>query len=558
MLQGTMGLRKNQTDAKLICQRNALNGRLEHVKNRLSLLCFFLFWVTSLPTLGQNNQWIRTIEEQAVLMVPGQHGTLYSLSWQTNCPDDYIVVRFYKPDGTVQHAYKSFVYLGLITTYKAFTNSSNHLVLYLRDNGTNHMLYEFDSSGVMIWNNNIQFTTPKIKYDEFIPGKDCFYLAGSDDVFSSVDTCYAYLTKLSLTGQHKWTKKYKLSGNVGSNIRFHDVFMKGDTLLAVGHFYKLPFTGWQPYRPLITKLDTAGTVYSSSYYMVDSGFVGFDDYSFQQIVPSTNGSFYLSGWNSGNEHAIFRLDAGLNVEWIQYWSSGRVKQLTAGYNDDVWMVQDYGYANYIFHLGSNGAVLPGHGTRNPVGGPNLAYGKAFSLQRHDCGFILSNDENLIWRTDTSMKSCLDSNYTDFELYSAETDYDRRSVSLQAQSISPLGQYFTTATYNSITSTSTAWCAAPLTTCSGNSGPSGLTSIHEELMQVFPNPASAYLQVHLPEEITESGQLNLFDFHGRVVQTWYPASGGYYQLQLESMPMGMYLLVYQSEKHFAQRTVQIVR
>ncbi|QLH46212.1 MAG: hypothetical protein HWD58_11625 [Bacteroidota bacterium] len=110
----------------------------------------------------------------------------------------------------------------------------------------------------------------------------------------------------------------------------------------------MPFTGWQPYRPLITKLDTAGTVYSSSYYMVDSGFVGFDDYSFQQIVPSTNGSFYLSGWNSGNEHAIFRLDAGLNVEWIQYWSSGRVKQLTAGYNDDVWMVQDYGYANYIF------------------------------------------------------------------------------------------------------------------------------------------------------------------------------------------------------------------
>ncbi|QLH46211.1 MAG: hypothetical protein HWD58_11620 [Bacteroidota bacterium] len=106
--------------------------------------------VTSLPTLGQNNQWIRTIEEQAVLMVPGQHGTLYSLSWQTNCPDDYIVVRFYKPDGTVQHAFKSFVYLGLITTYKAFTNSSNHLVLYLRDNGTNHMLYEFDSSGVMI------------------------------------------------------------------------------------------------------------------------------------------------------------------------------------------------------------------------------------------------------------------------------------------------------------------------------------------------------------------------------------------------------------------------
>lgn len=561
MLQGTKAIRKIQTDghySKLSYQLQSFHCRLGNVKSKLSLLCCVMLLATSLKTLGQNNQWIRTIEEQAVLMVPGQNGTLYSLSWQTNCPDDYIVVRFYKPDGTVQHAFKSFIYLGLITTYKAFTNASNHLVMYLRDNGTNHMFYEFDSSGVMIWNNNIQFTTPKIKYDEFIPGKDCFYLVGSDDVFSSVDTCYGYLTKLSLTGQHKWTKKYKLGGNVGSNIRFHDLHLKGDTILAVGHFYKLPYTGWQPYRPMISKLDTAGNVYSSSYYMVDSGFVGFDDYSFQQIVPSTSGSFYLSGWNSGNEHAIFRLDAGLNVEWIQYWASGRVHQLTAGYNDDVWMVQENGYANYIFHMGSNGAVLSGHGTRNPVGGPNLAYGKAFSLQRHDCGFILSNDENLIWRTDTSMKSCLDSNYTDFELYSAENDYDRRSVSIQAQSISPLGQYFTTATYNSIASSSTAWCAAPLTTCSGNSGPSGLPSMQEESMLVFPNPASSNLQVYLPEAYTESGQLNIIDFHGRIVQNWPTLGGGYYQLPIESMQTGMYLIMFQSANHFAQQTVQVVR
>lgn len=503
---------------------------------------------------AQNNQWVRKLEEQAVQVVPGQRGTFYSLSWQTNCPDDYIVVRFYKPDGTVQHAFKSFVYLGLISTYKACTNASNHLIMYLRDDGTNHMFYEFDSSGVMVWNNNIQYTNPKVKYEAFIQGANCFYLAGSNDPATS-DSAYAYLCKLNLQGQHLWTKRYKLQNAAGSNVRFHDLMLKQDTLFAVGHFFSLPYTGgWQPWRPLVTKLDTSGAVLQSFYYMVDSSFIGFDEYSFQQIKKSTTGSYYLSALNYGNEHAIFRLDPSFNVSWIQYWSSGKVKGLTAGYNDDVWMIQDYASSNYIFHMGANGAVLPGHATRNPSSTTVLDYGDAFSIEKHDCGYLVSNNENIIMRVDTAMRSCLDTTYTDFELYSAVTNVQRRSVALQAENTTPLGHYVTTATYNMISSTSTALCSDILPNCSG-SGSTAVNEVTDIPLQVYPNPANKLLVVELPS-VSSGCTISLLDLQGRLCKEWTINHGGIHRLELPSVLQGIYTLVVSTENQIWNKKLLI--
>lgn len=506
-------------------------------------------------SIAQQNQWVRTIDEKAVLMVPGQRGTFYTLSWQTNCPDDYIVVRFFKPDGTLQHAFKSFAYLGILKTYKACTNASNNLVMYLRDDHINHMFYEFDSSGVMQWNNNIQFTNPKILFEEFVPCSNGFYLAGSDEYSAALgDTAYGYLTKVNLQGLHQWTKRYRLPGSAGSNVRFHDLLLKQDTLFAVGHFFALPYIGWQPWRPMICKLDTAGNVLQSYYYMVDSSFIGFDEYSFQQIEQSSSGNYFLSGWNYGNEHGIFKLDPSLNASWIQYWSSGKVNGLTAGYNDDVWMIQANASSNYIFHMGSDGSVLPGHATKSPVGGPNLIYGNAWNIKKHDCGYLVSNDENLIMRVDTAMKNCLDTTYTDFELYSAETNYQRKTVSIVTQNVSPLGNYFTTAQYGVISSASVALCSSSLTTCNLN-GPNSVNSLAEIVWNIYPNPASRELIIDLPETI-EPGVFILYDMTGKSCFQKEFQSGGRLIINLPNLPSGNYSSVLRTNQGISRKQLSI--
>lgn len=519
------------------------------------LFSFLVFCITtSFTSDAQNDRWVRKIEEQAVEMVPGQRGTFYSLSWQTNCPDDYIVIRFFKPDGTVQHAFKSFVYLGHISTYKAFTNASNHLIMYLRDDGLNHLFYEFDSSGVMLWNNNLQYVNPYVKFESFIPGPNCFYLAGSSDPAVS-DTAYAYLCKLNLQGQHVWTKRYKQAQVAGSNVRFHDLMINQDTLFAVGHFYTLPANvGWQPWRPCITKLDTSGALLQSSYYMVDSSFIGFDEYSFLQIKKSTTGSYYLSGLNYGNEHAIFRLDPGLNVQWIQYWSSGKVKQLTAGYNDDVWMIQDYTSYNYIFHMGADGSVLPGHATRSPNSANNLMYGDAFSIEKHDCGYLVSNNENVIMRLDTAMTSCLDSTYTDFDLYSAVTNVSRRSVSLTAEGAAPLGHFITSATYNTIPSTSTSLCTDNLLHCGGSSS-TPVISTEIGGIKIYPCPANDYFILEISDH-DESVHMSLQDVQGKIQLDGLLRNGGLHRINTTNLREGIYLLIVHAGGHTIKQKIII--
>jgi len=61
--------------------------------------------------------------------------------------------------GDVLTTFKSPAYLASITSIDAITKPNNNLVLYLASGDINHLLYEFDSTGALIWNNNLQFKT---------------------------------------------------------------------------------------------------------------------------------------------------------------------------------------------------------------------------------------------------------------------------------------------------------------------------------------------------------------------------------------------------------------
>lgn len=90
-------------------------------------------------------------------------------------------------------------------------------------------------------------------------------------------------------------------------------------------------------------------------------------------------------------------------------------------------------------------------------------------------------------------------------------------------------------------------------------PVGIHS-HEQIsrLMVYPNPTSDVVNVEIQEEV-HVGELDLIDLSGRVLQSisvGAPTKSGKYQLALQSIPAGMYLIRFSSPDY--QENIKVIR
>lgn len=489
---------------------------------------------------AQSYSFVKSISENALHIVPAQNGSFYTVSWQPNCPNDYMQIRYFNKMGDVLNTFKSPAYLASITSIDAITKPNNNLVLYLASGDINHLLYEFDSTGALIWNNNLQFTSPITKYTKLVLSPTGFYLLGNTYASFTADSSKAIITKLSATGKYQWSKYYKMNSTNPSNTHFNDMIYDNNKLLCVGrYFYCNAVSGWPPFRPIVSVLDTAGNLQQSYYYMVDSTAIigGFDEYEFMKLDKTPAGNFYLVGNRAGNEHTLFKMNSSFNISWIKEKLSGKSTAMCAGYNEDVFIVPDGEFDNFVLQFDSTGQVISNHITKNSTPGFNLAFGHLINIERSDCGFLVSNNETMLAHTNKSMAYCIDSTSTSFGNYYAVNNYYRGNANLTTESVNTPNEYTMTSGYTVLSSTSTSLCNTTYT-C-GNT-PNGTTAYHENEINIYPNPASSTIYIELPQNIS-AATLVMYDMHGKQVLQKDNVKTGIYTIHLSDYPTGFYVL-----------------
>ncbi len=61
------------------------------------------------------------------------------------------------------------------------------------------------------------------------------------------------------------------------------------------------------------------------------------------------------------------------------------------------------------------------------------------------------------------------------------------------------------------------------------------------IEVYPNPASSYINIDVNADQVSTYQFKLYDMNGRVVKDESPNSSSYYRINIEDIPAGVYLL-----------------
>ena len=491
----------------------------------------------SLSVNALNYRFVKTLNEVALRILPAGNGNFYTISTQLDCPDDHVLIRYFSPQGQLLNGFQSPAYIGDITSLDALVRPNGNIVLYIRMNDINHHLYEFTSAGSLVWNNNLQFTNPVIK---FVKIKEAngggLYLLGNTLQSNWSDSSRAILTRLNPVGKHIWTKYYRMNNTLPASTEFNDIVVENNRLVLCGRFYYPgTMTGWAPYRPLITLTDTAGSLQQSYYYMVDSTIIGFDDYEFVQMRKSNAGNYYFMAFNFGNEHAFFKIDAQFQLKWIREHLSGRANTICTGANDDLYYVPESPPMNFVAHFDSAGNDLPGHITKDAPG-TDIEYGHIIQIEADDCGYLLTSTENMLARTDANMNYCIDSTYNYPVPYYPVTTFYRANAYLQQGVLTSLNEYLMTAGYTSASGTLTDICSSTFS-CGGATG---WEDVNLQKLSVFPNPAGEEIHISVPEP----GFAELYDPLGRLVLK----NEGSPVLQLQSIPSGIYQLKWIGKEH----------
>ncbi len=519
----------------------------------MRFITFFSLFFTAMSCLAQSYSFIKTLDEDISRIVPAQNGAFYSITWTPDCPEDLITISYFNEKGEIQNTFQSPPYIGSLTSIDGVVNSNNHLVIYLRDD-INHMLYEFDGNGTYIWNNNIQFTNPIIKFTKIITSPTGYYLLGNTYAATGVDSSFAVLTKLSMIGKHQWTKKYGITPTSTASTHFNDILYHNNSLICVGrYYYANQWVGQAPMRPTISVLDTAGNMLQNYCYVVDSSaFFGFDYYTFMQISKTPNNDFYLVGYNGGNEHALFKINSSYNIEWIRERLSGKANAMCAGYNEDVFIVPDGPSDNFVQQFNSAGQVIGNHITKNPSSGFELSYGKVMSIKQHDCGFLLINSDAMYAHVPKDFTYCLDSSMTSgFGSYYPVNNFYRRNISLFSAPLTNLNQSVITSGYVGISKTEVTHGITPYTcaTTIGTTNPS------QDNLKVYPNPSHSKLYIELPQKYAQT-QIDLYATTGKIALGQVTTETGVFALDVSTLSAGIYVLHIQQGKHFFTQKVQI--
>ncbi|MCX6256426.1 MAG: T9SS type A sorting domain-containing protein [Bacteroidia bacterium] len=502
-------------------------------------LILSFFTLAYLIMEAQSYSFVTSISEQAWQVVPGQNGSFYTVTWLPNCPDDYISIRYFNKMGEVVNTFSSPPYIGSISSISAITNSLNNIVIYLLLDDINHMLYEFDSTGTMVWNNTIQFTDPQIKYTKLVQSATGYYLLGNTYTTLWTDSAHAIITKLSPNGNHQWTKYYRMNNSNPASTHFNDMLYENNLLICVGrYYYTNEVVGQVPGRPVVSLLDTAGNLLQSYYYMVDSNFIGFDKYEFVQLDKTPSGKYYLVGNDFGNEHALFKMDSSFNIEWIMEKLSGKSTAMCAGYNEDVFISPEGEHSNFALQFDSAGNVIGDHVTKNPSASVDFTFGHITSLYRHNCGFLFSNDETMIAHTDHSFSNCLDSSYTGYINYYPVNTFFRRTASLSSGFLTSFDEYSMTQGYHTTTSTAVNYCLSVFS-CDSIS-----EIIHEsrnyDEINIYPDPAKEHIYISFPGSFSGT-RMQLYDISGKKIREEFYNVNGIHSVEVYDLSGGIYML-----------------
>jgi hypothetical protein len=307
-----------------------------------------------------------------------------------------------------------------------------------------------------------------------------------------------------------------------------------------GYYYADEFVGQAPFRPLVVKLDSAGNIARSMYYMVDSAMFGFDEYEFMQIEKTPGGGYYLVGNNYGNEHALFKMNWNYSIEWIREKLSGRASAMCAGYNEDVFISPEGNFANFVMQFDSAGQVVTNHITKNPVSGPDISFGKLTAVFRQNCGFLFINNEELIGHAGKDFMYCLDSSETNYINYHPVNNHYRRNASLQQGEINSLNEYTMTDEYSLMNNVATSLCYSEYS-CEV---PNMFSRVYNSNFEVYPNPASSSIVIKYPDDYRNI-VLQIFDLSGNILLEKVVSQNQ--ETVISELASGLYILKIISEK-----------
>jgi hypothetical protein len=236
--------------------------------------------------------------------------------------------------------------------------------------------------------------------------------------------------------------------------------------------------------------------------------MGFDEYEFMRLEPTDAGQYMALVYNSGNEHALMRLDGQLNIRWIKEKLAGRVKAFCVGYNDEVVVVPDGPSANMVMGIDSNGAFSWARQTPySSAFNDNSKYGVVMDIKRFDCGFLLANDRTMLAHTNKSMAYCSDSMFTYNPLYHSVTVHTRKTVNLEMAPLTNYNVYVSNGVYTPLNNLVQTWCSLAYTCAQATE----LPSVVKEEVRVYPSLYRDVFTVETPN--TEAWYFTVYSLSG---------------------------------------------
>ncbi len=526
------------------------------MKKSILLVAFTLFTCLA---FAQKYSFVKELNEVALKVYPGQNGSFYTLSIEPNCPDDIAVLRFYNAQGTVGNKFQSPGYIGDINDWDAVVTPTNHIVLYLRLDDINELLYEFDSAGTMIWNYTLQYTAPVVKFTKLLAAPGGYYLLGNTIQANNVDSNRAVLAKIDLAGHHVWVKTFQANTGVKSSTMYNDMIVDNNKLILVGRYYNTAgWTGQMPFRPILSVLDTGGNLQQSYYYMLDSSqFIGFTPFEFVKIDKTPGGNYYVVANDVGNEHNIVKLNSSFNMVWEKKRLSGKALAFAAGYNEDLFVVPDGSTKNAILQLDSNGNSVAAHALKR-VAGSYIHLGHVIAIKKHDCGFIVSGDYNMYAHTDKDMQYCLDSVMAPSTMgnYYDVTGFYRGNRTMLTGLLNAPYYSSSTLVYSSSAAPSTSICSQTYT-CTSTEDHEAVNNTRIAAADIYPNPAADVVRVTLPDPGT-AYSLTMYDVSGKQVLQSTLQNSKEYTLHLPSLATGFYTVRIVGDGNVYVKKLQIIQ
>ncbi len=514
-------------------------ARLKDMKKIVLSLCVCLW---AIVCTAQTKSFIYELNENVEKMAGCSNGAFYTVSWQPNCPDDYIVIRYMNRDGEEKYKRTSPVYLASVSSISCCVNNKNNLVLYLRLGDINHSLFEFDSTGNMLWNQNYQFVSTEVKFDQILNGPTGYYLIGNTYTPGFMDSTKAFIVKVDEVGKHQWNKLYNYNPAIATHTLFNKAMLLGDTLVTVGYIYPANYVGGQkPYRPTVSKLDTSGNFLSGKYYVIDSSMLGIDNYEFKDFYQTPAGYFYLVGFNYGNEHALFKMDKQFNIIRIKEKLSGKMSTMCGGYDENLFIVPDNTFTNTVYEMDSTLTIVGNHAIKkNNLDGTQ--YGALKEIIKHNCGFLFKNNYRFYGHADKSFTYCMDSSVALTQNYYTVANHYSRPLNLSITNYGQFNTYLTNQPYTVLPVSATQVCSVNYT-CGGG-GPSALASATDKkAYQIYPNPGHEYVTIR--QAGNDDLSILVYGLNGTLLlQTQSHAE--ITLLAIKDFPSGIYLLKIQNK------------